>query len=435
MAVSFDSSKIAMFRDTQFAGANDIANLDKGDKLKTHDSYYGKLGALFRSSATEARNNAVRTELLKSLGQAFGLSGMTESGGKVSFSKDFMDRLESLLGRDVFKRADFKIGADGTVTSGRPLTSRRITAIITKATEIGRGAFDVTDYSKKFEIVQGDLARLDSTSGSNETFQKYFQHVGKCLDFLKGFDKLIIENEAWAVNDLLCESNEGVPRYLIKDPQAESKGNKGVPIFTKGSLATWLNEQCPIHGLFHVELYEKIPKEINSPEDLKKLTDYVRSTVKLYVQSAIDLYLDAKEAGKLDGFIKGINTEAGACMDAKASRPGEIRKDLGLLAEEAPGEVLFAEHGPNTKLDLCLYEEIKVADRQMPGGAKGWNDVAGAVKKALVGQVRPIMTLGKSGAIEPLLEDGKQVVRAITEEDIDRIGPTCADILGIFYQG
>ena len=86
MAVSFDSSKIALFRDTQFAGANDIANLDKGDKLKTHDSYYGKLGALFRSSATEARNNAVRTELLKSLGQAFGLSGMTESGGKVSFS-------------------------------------------------------------------------------------------------------------------------------------------------------------------------------------------------------------------------------------------------------------------------------------------------------------------------------------------------------------
>lgn len=437
MAVSFDPSKIAMFRDAQFAGASDIANLDKGDKLKTKDSYYGKLGALFRSSATEARNNAVRTELLKSLGQAFGLSGMTESDGKVSFSKDFMDRLESLLGRDVFKRADFKIGADGTVTSGRPLTSRRINAIITKATEIGRGPFDLKDYSKKFEMVQRDLAKLDRTSGLNERFQKYFQHVGKCLDFLKGFDGLIIENETWSVNDLLGESNEGVSRYLIKDPQvkdpqAKTNGTGRVPIFTKGNLATWLNEQCPIHGLFHVELYKNIPTEIKSPEDLKKLTDYVRSTVTLYVQSAIDLYLDAKEAGKLDGFIDGINTEAGACMDAKASRPGEIRKNLGLLTDEVPGEVLFAEHDAKTTLDKCLYEEIKVANKQMPGGAKGWNDVADAVKKALVGQVRPIMTLGKSGMIEPLVEGGKQVVRAITEEDIDRIGPTCADILGIF---
>lgn len=33
-----------------------------------------------------------------------------------------MTKLESILGRDVLKSGDFKIGADGSVTSGKPLT-------------------------------------------------------------------------------------------------------------------------------------------------------------------------------------------------------------------------------------------------------------------------------------------------------------------------
>lgn len=42
-----------------------------------------------------------------------------------------MDRLEQLLGKEL-KRSDFGIGADGTVSSGKPLTARRIKAILNK---------------------------------------------------------------------------------------------------------------------------------------------------------------------------------------------------------------------------------------------------------------------------------------------------------------
>ena len=51
----------------------------------------------------------MRTELLKSLGQAFGLKGMTEENGKVKFSQEFMNKLESLLGPNVFKKSDFGV--------------------------------------------------------------------------------------------------------------------------------------------------------------------------------------------------------------------------------------------------------------------------------------------------------------------------------------
>ena len=120
-------------------------------------------------------------------------------------------------------------------------------------------------------------------------------------------------------------------------------------------------------------------------------------------------------------------------MDAKASRPGEIRRELGLFSEEEVNVGVFAEHDASTNLEKCLYEEIKVANSNIKGGATGWDEIAGTVKKALVGQVRPIMTLDeKNGMIVPLTENGKQVVRAITEADIDRIGPACADILAIF---
>ena len=58
---------------------------------------------------------------------------MSESNGEVHFTREFMRKLEKLLGAD-FKRDDFKIDANGCVASGRPLTARRIRAILSKAT-------------------------------------------------------------------------------------------------------------------------------------------------------------------------------------------------------------------------------------------------------------------------------------------------------------
>ncbi len=512
MSVTFDASRIAAFRDAQFSSDKSIATLDANGGIKANGTYSGPLSAIFRTSEDKASNNAVRTELLRSLGQAFGIGGMTETNGKVTFSKDFMDKLESILGKDVFKRGDFKIGADGTVTSGRPLTSRRISAIITKATAAAQGVsgelemgtlgpimepdvpevetvktvgttsttgnaatgntkgnavgttgstaavssggeFDANVYRAKLDIVKTEIAPLKEDGGAlrlfdpdpddqsprvrgARSFQLLFDHVGQCLDFLDSdFEGLIVENEVWIENERSGKSNEGVARFVIRDPNTHEE----TPMPTAGVLENWLRENTSFRGVFHTNLNGFAPRalssdhkdhnRINTPEDLTRLKNYVRTTTRFYVQTSIDLYFEAKAANKLNDYIGAIGRDAGGCMDARLSRIGEIRTELGLFADADVTQV--AEHDSHTNLDKCIYEEIRVAYAKNPS-AESWNDLAGDVKKALVGQVRPIGTLNSLGAFEPLVEDGKPVVRAITEADIDRIGQTCADIAGIF---
>ena len=448
--MTFDASRISTFSGAQFASANSIAKLDTGGDITSGGTYRGALSSIFRSSAAKESNNAVRTELLKSLGQAFNLSGMTEADGKVSFSKDFMDRLESLLGKDVFKREDFKIGDDGTVTSGRPLTSRRISTIVAKAEEVGArylvrcggGEYDAAAYEEDFKTVQhaisrrkdvreGALLGLNGTGKGSVTYKpeprltEYFNHVGKCLRFLNNdFEGLISENEEWVSNARSGKSNEGVARYVITDPKTQGR----IPMHSAGDLTKYLSLTNPI-GLFEPSLYPNIPKDgIKTPEDLNALKDYIRSTLKVYVQSSIDLYFDASAAGKLNDFVAEIRNATLACMDNRTEFTIATRTKLELLTDVVPEA---AKHTEQTPLKDCIDEEIGLALKKRPE-ADNWGKIADLVKGALVGQKRPIMTLSQSGDIVPLMEGGKQVVRAVTAEDIDKIGQTCAVKLYIF---
>ena len=180
-----------------FGNADAIANLKQGGGVEQN----GKLGSffckMFRSSATEARNNAVRTELLRALGQGFGIEGMTEKDGKTYFSADFMAKLERTLGRDVFKASDFKLNSDGSVSSGKPLTQRRIQAIVEKAGIYANTGFSVGAYRQKLESIKKDLgiaglsgAQLDALNKNEKTpsMTKLFIHVAKSLDFLEGLE-------------------------------------------------------------------------------------------------------------------------------------------------------------------------------------------------------------------------------------------------------
>lgn len=126
--MSFNITALNAFRNVNLGGNDAIANLGQEDNVVKNNTYYGGIGKVFRGDATKAENNAIRAELLRSLGNVFGLSGMSEKDGKVTFSKDFMDKLESYLG-SAFKREDFGVGDDGTVSSGKPLTQRRIQAV------------------------------------------------------------------------------------------------------------------------------------------------------------------------------------------------------------------------------------------------------------------------------------------------------------------
>ena len=133
MAIQFDSKALDVFRNAQFGNANAIANINKanGGSLVQKGKLGGPIAKMFRSSATESRNNAVRTELLKALAKTFRLEGdIVDEFGCTNFSPEFMDKLSKLLG-PAFKREDFEIDRrTGKVASGKPLTARRITAIL-----------------------------------------------------------------------------------------------------------------------------------------------------------------------------------------------------------------------------------------------------------------------------------------------------------------
>ena len=133
--MSFDISALKSFRNVNLGGDNAIANLGAGDKIVKKNDSYGSIGKIFRGGTTKAANNAVRAELLRSLGNAFGFEGVGRNNkGVTTFSDAFIDKLAKLIG-PAFKREDFGIDKDGIVTSGKPLTQRRISAIIKEATE------------------------------------------------------------------------------------------------------------------------------------------------------------------------------------------------------------------------------------------------------------------------------------------------------------
>jgi len=92
---------------------------------------------LTRSNASIEANNEVRANLLKRLGETFGVleSSMynKDKNGKPvygDFSSDYLKNLKFRLG-DALKFKDFGIDLEkgGKVSSGKPLTERRITAI------------------------------------------------------------------------------------------------------------------------------------------------------------------------------------------------------------------------------------------------------------------------------------------------------------------
>jgi hypothetical protein len=418
--MSFTTTALDRFRNVNLQGQNAIANIGENNSITQKGSYY-RIGWVFRSSETEKANKAVRTELLQSLGNAFGLNGMSKNkDGVTIFSKGFMAKLEKLLGAD-FKKDDFKIGPDGTVSSGKPLTQRRISAIINRA-EVAAGIkFDAKGYKAKLALINAEVAKLPE-GYQKDHLTSYYAHVAKSIDFLdKDLEKLVVDNE-----DFRPGFEDEIPLFFFKNPKTGETSKMMV-------RAPFVNYLANNVGLFHFEQYKSLPQRLKSPEDLKANMDYVRNTTTLYVQEAIDIFLDAKEAGKLPELTNLICKDPGACMDAKASRTGSFRVDLGLLAPDVNmNEIdLVADHGPDTNLDKCIYEEIRIANAKNQN-AKGWADLAKTVKKELVGLIRPIMTVNENNQIVPLMENGQQVVRAVTPADIDKLGPVCTATLRIF---
>ena len=429
MSMEINTTHLAMFRDVKLEGENAIANVGTDGKSVVQNKKLGSLiSRLFRSKTEESLNNAARTALLKSLGQAFGLSGMTESGGTTKFSADFMKKLEGILGRDVLKTGDFKISSDGTVSSGKPLTKRRIDAIINKAVLVSPGAYNYADYKAKLDYVRTRLDAMPATMDKSdvEGAKKKFNLAEKMMDFVKDeIPGLVVANDP----DDIFDYDPTIDAPLMFKMRTEGGGTRNAALNSFSAINSYVGER--IGAPFHLQeniLGGKFNTRLSDVKDPKKqIPEYFKNVMTAYATTIIDLFIECEKLGKLDKFVKALNDYA-ICTEAKTSALIEFRLNE-IPSEDGP----VVTHNSDQPLDQCIGREIAAMVEKNPDlmESDDFKDFAEEIKKNLVGTIRPItVPQHTAGGIKfvPLMDgNNKPVVRAITEEDIDRLGQACID--------
>ena len=277
MAIQFNPKALSMFSNVDFGNDNAIANLGGDNNLVQKKKLGSVFLRMFRLPSTEARNNAVRTELLKALGQAFNLDGVTEHGGKTMFSNHFMDRLSEILGPD-FNRGDFGI-KNGVVDSGKPLTQRRIKAIFNAAAtaKADATAYDGKTYLAKLDAIT-DWFRNGRPQDDNSTAigLAYFGNIKRTIDFLEsdmaGFDE--------ADDYVRFVFNKTGMRVDVKKIRAELQ--------ERGVIK-------PEPEVINLDNLESVRNNIRIP-----LKTEIRKMLEELVKKSVDLMFRAKEARQTD---------------------------------------------------------------------------------------------------------------------------------------
>ena len=134
--------------DSDFA-ANDVINMRGGEAAKAGTFHKWNIFRRAGRSDDEIRaNNNTRQQFLDALKDSFGLE---ETG------KALVDKLATILGKDVFKPEDYTFGKDGRLNCGKPLTTRRITDVYEAVTrQIRNKALDIE--AKITGLSAGDLS-------------------------------------------------------------------------------------------------------------------------------------------------------------------------------------------------------------------------------------------------------------------------------------
>lgn len=471
MAIQFDTTKIAAFRNLTLKNETTIANLDGKGGIKAHGNYTGWFSSLSRSDEECKANNAARTALLKSLGQAFGLEGVSEKDGLVTFSKGFMDRLTQILGNEVFKRDDFKVRADGIVKSGRPLTKRRIEAIVNKAIMVSSTNFDTAIFRMKMDVIKKELGiyGLSKEELENKMIKKNALRMFVIAD--QGLN--VLENKLFLAHQIVDKNtHEMITVYGPKNDRRDNSfirvnpdylyykesgmSTKGVDMYqlacgdgmytayTKSDRDVELRKFLP-GQVFHLE---RAHSDGKTPEDMEKLKKYIFGTIQLVVQKMIDLYFESKAQGKLNAFMGFLAYSPGACMEDKglhlsnfeiSNLKNDTTDNVGMSKEEIAEYERIADlkqsaDAPAPKTDDLVYGVINslyMTDDSFKTKDDWAKDFAVPVKEKLVGKTAQIMRIEldeerNEYKFTPMLDLNNQpVVRPLTAEDIDEMGRAC----------
>ena len=333
--IQFNLNALSRFSNVNFGDNDAIANLDGSDGLVQNEKLGFILTRKFRSSTAEKQNNAVRTELLKALGNAFGLNdGVAVANGKTTFTDKFMSRLEEILG-PAFKRGDFGI-KDGVVDSGKPLTQRRIQAIVKAARAKGdAAAYDGTTYLAKVDYIKGwikDKKGLDAAT-KRAALDFFDVKIRQTIDFLdKEFEGL-----SYAKTDV---KKGGFGKY-IKD-----KTGLGVNV---DKIRSDLHAESAIKDaalendrIVNIDEIGEITDKTSEPIKQK-----VGELLKALVKQSVDLFIEAMESKDGEG-RKSV-------IDAISKEDGDVSEILFSLDSkivEAPHEdkIIEIKNEPEEKI-------------------------------------------------------------------------------------
>ena len=506
-----------MFRTANRWTADSIANLD-GNAIKKVGEYGGPLSALGRSDIEKSANNEMRTELLKALGNAFNMQVMTGNDGKARFTKEFLRNLERKIGAD-FKRTDFSLDSERYVNSGRPLTARRIKAILnkvvlaaakeatdgwsegpeptgslstvradamkyksgmdsdgeaggisTKSEQTGEsGKVDKsagmdacgpvkTKFGLRKEIYNPFFAKLDIINGklrgAPEHVQKFYARIGTSLDYLANQldtkrvsenapDKSALRNGQEYEFSVL-ELGEELKPDMHKFEYYDSKKGKYVPLKNTSDFSKDILWHAIGGGLIHLERATRIDEKgnkvtfrPNEAPDIQPLRKYIADTLRLLVSKSIDLYFASEKAGKLDEFFEHLK-KPGACIEDQGLHlvqfeAEHLTKADAMSAEDVRALNLIADGKAPDLPENTINQFMEVLE-DFEGEAffspeKGWNkEIADRVKDQLSGKKCTMQDFDaphKLGEKVPELvgENGLPVVKELTDELIDELGP------------
>lgn len=457
--MNFNPTALNAFRAATEWTADTMTRIGDDDVAKNGE-YGGMFSALTRTGAERESNNCVRTALLKALAQAFDLGGVREKDGKTTFSADFMAKLEKLLG-GAFKRGDFEVGADGTVKSGKPLTARRIKAIIDTADEVGvkvqaeavkaesaKGPAE-TKFGTRKEVYNPYFEKLATITGETKRapdhVKKFFNRIGMTLSFIANeldmkpidegeTDRSALRNDPtyeYNVLELKRPYKQGMNKFQYFD----DKQQKFVQLRNRDDYQNKYLFPKLGGGLLHLD---RAKFDVDKSPTIAPLRKYVADNLRLLVTKSIDLYFACKEAGKLDAFFKHLENP-GACLEEQGLRLVDFEtKHFSQNWEKvSDDEAVRLERIADGRGDVPpnADDEFNAIFRRIDQTPlvqekDEWdNEIAAVFKKELVGKTVTMTKMGKDHKFAPIVENGKPVVKKLTAADVDKFGKMMFDAL------
>lgn len=313
MSIQINTNALKAFDQLQFQNNKTIVGLKNG-VLGENGIYKGPLSALRRSDAEKAENNAVRTQLLESLGKVFGMELETGANDKVYFSESFMETLEKHLGSD-FKRSDFGLNDKGEVTSGKPLTMRRIEAIVSKvktyAHNVKNSIYPLSQYEAKLDQMKVQLNKTNLDNAALVASSPTLKMAQACMQVL---EKASFGTPLISYNYL----NDGL---LLADPRNPT-GDLTISSFShlKVQLEDLFGRGVELNGitlnedLFNLDISEDEGADHPLNEVAQQINAYIEQQANAFLQA---LFLNAEKTQSstndaiggttIESFIRNLN--------------------------------------------------------------------------------------------------------------------------------